>query len=84
MMMNRDDVKEKVNRFLIEELEIEEYKLSEDASLKEQVGIDSLDYVDIIAFVGKTFGLKIDKEELKDVSTLGQFYDYIKNRLCNV
>ena len=79
--MQREEVVNTVNRFLVEEIEIEENLLKEDALLKENLGIDSLDFVDIVVIVEKNFGFKIKPEEMKDVKTLGQFYDYITTKV---
>lgn len=78
--MTIEEVKEKINSFLIDELEIEPSKVYPSARLKEDVGIDSLDYVDIVAFVTRNFGFKIDKAEMKDVLTLQQFYEFVGSR----
>lgn len=78
--MKREEVIQKVNDFLINEIEIDESKLNENARLKEDIGIDSLDFVDIVVIVEKHFGFKIKPEEMQDVKTLGQFYDYIENK----
>ncbi|MBO7587090.1 MAG: acyl carrier protein [Bacteroidales bacterium] len=80
--MNRAEIEENINRFLIEELEVEEEKLKPEARLKEDLGIDSLDFVDIVVIVDKLFGFKIKPEEMKTVKTLSQFYDYIENKLA--
>lgn len=79
--MNRSEIIEKVNEFLIEELEIDEEKIFPEARLKEDIGIDSLDYIDIVVIVHHVFGFKIQSGELKDVVTLNQFYDYIESKL---
>lgn len=79
--MDRKEIVERVNAFLIDEFEIEEEKLQEDADLKKDVGIDSLDYVDIVVSVKREFGFKIQNGELTDVKTLRQFYDYIAEKL---
>lgn len=75
--MTREEVIQKVNTFLIEEIEIEENLLKEDALLKEDLGIDSLDFVDIVVIVERYFGFKIKPEEMSNVRTLSQFYDYV-------
>lgn len=80
--MNRAEIEENINRFLIEELEVDEEKLKPEARLKEDLGIDSLDFVDIVVIVDKLFGFKIKPEEMKTVKTLSQFYDYIENELA--
>ena len=79
--MQREEVIKTVNHFLVEEIEIEEGLLTEGALLKEDLGIDSLDFVDIVVIVEKNFGFKIKPEEMKDVKTLGQFYDYIMSKV---
>ncbi len=79
--MQKEEVIKTVNEFLVEEIEIEENLLKEDALLKEGLGIDSLDFVDIVVIVEKKFGFKIKPEEMKEVRTLGQFYDYILSKV---
>ena len=72
--MTRTEIEEKVRDFLIEDLEIEEENIFPDARLKEDMGIDSLDYVDIVVIVEKNFGFKIVPQEMASVKTLSQFY----------
>lgn len=79
--MTREEIEEKVKGFMIEELELEEDALVAEALLKEDLGIDSLDYVDIVVIVDKIFGFKIKPEEMTDVKTLGQFCDYIESKV---
>lgn len=79
--MERKEIEEKVRDFLIEDLEVEEEKIVPDARLKEDVGIDSLDFVDIVVIVEKNFGFKIKPEEMVGVITLNDFYDYIDKKL---
>ena len=79
--MTRQDIEEKVKFFLIEDLEIDEDKITSDAKLKDDIGIDSLDYVDIVVIVNKLFGFKIKPEEMQDVETFSQFCDYIEKNM---
>ena len=76
--MERTEIEEKVREFLIDDLEIDEEKIAADAQLKEDLGIDSLDFVDIVVIVEKKFGFKIKPEEMANVKTLSQFVDYIE------
>jgi acyl carrier protein len=79
--MTRQEIEEKVRAFLIDDLEIDEEKISDDAKLKEDMGIDSLDFVDIVVIVEKNFGFKIKPEEMTGVTTLRQFCDYIESKV---
>ncbi|HBY17303.1 MAG TPA: acyl carrier protein [Porphyromonadaceae bacterium] len=79
--MNRTEIENKVRDFLIEDLEVDEEKIYPDARLKEDVGIDSLDFVDIVVIVEKNFGFKIKPEEMAGVATLDDFYSYIESKV---
>jgi acyl carrier protein len=80
--MSREEIEEKVNAFLVDDLEIDEENIFPEAKLKEDMGIDSLDYVDIVVIVEKTFGFKIVPQEMTNVKTLSQFYDYIESKVA--
>ncbi len=80
--MTRQEIEQKVRKFLIDDLEIDEDKIKDDARLKADLGIDSLDLVDIVVIVEKNFGFKIKPEEMKGVLTLKDFCDYIEKKLC--
>ena len=79
--MSRQEIEEKVREFLIEDLEIDEEKIVPEGKLKDDLGIDSLDFVDIVVIVEKKFGFKIKPEEMADVKTFSQFCDYIETKV---
>jgi len=79
--MTREEVVAAVNKFLIEEIEIEANLINDNALLKDDLGIDSLDFVDIVVIVERNFGFKIKPEEMKDIRSLSQFYDYIESKV---
>jgi len=81
--MERKEIEAKVNAFLVEEMEIEAENIRDEALLKEDVGLDSLDYVDIVVIVEKIFGFKIKTEEMAEVKTMKNFYDYIEKKTKN-
>ena len=78
--MDRQEIEAKVKEFLIEDLEIDEEKIQPEARLKEDIGIDSLDFVDIVVIVAKKFGFKIKTAEMANVKTFSQFCDYIEQK----
>ena len=79
--MTRTEIEEKVKAFLIDDLEIDEEKITNNALLKDDMGIDSLDFVVIVVIVEKNFGFMIKPEEMTDVKTLSQFCDYIESKV---
>ena len=78
--MERIEIESKVNTFLIEEMEIEADLIHDDARLKEGLGLDSLDFVDIVVIIEKTFGFKIKPEDMSNVRTVREFYDFIASK----
>ena len=75
--MENKEVIIKVNDFLIDEFELEESQLVPEASLKDTLEIDSLDYVDLVVIIEKNFGFKVKGEDFAGIKTLQDFYDYI-------
>ena len=80
--MDINAINEKVDAFLVDELEIEPDKISDDARLKEDLGIDSLEVVDVIVLVEEEFGFKMRPEQFRDLKTYGQFCQFIYDRLA--
>jgi acyl carrier protein len=79
--MTKQEIIEKIDHFLIEEMEIDGEKVTPASDMRQDMGIDSLDYVDIAAFVKKTFGFKIQSEDFEKIRTLGEFYEFLDSKL---
>lgn len=79
--MHKDEIIRKINQLLIDEIEIEETQINPAADLKKDLGIDSLDFVDLFVIVENNFGFKMKAEEMADVKSLQDFYSYIINRI---
>jgi acyl carrier protein len=79
--MTRTEIEKIVRDFLIEEIEVDEKAIVPEALLKDDLGIDSLDFVDIVVIVERHFGFKIKAEEMAEVQTLARFYDYIESKV---
>lgn len=79
--MERNEIKEVVVEFLIEEFEIDKDVITDDAHLINDLGLESLDFVDIVVIIEKEFGFKVQREEMKDIRVLKDLYDYIEKNL---
>ena len=80
--MDRQEIEAKVKEFLVDDLELDESKITPDARLKEDIGIDSLDFVDIVVIVEKKFGFKIKTEDMAKIKTFSQFCEYIESKIA--
>lgn len=79
--MNYEEITQKINHFLIEDFEVEPHVITPDATLKETLDLDSLDYIDLIVAIENNFGLKVKPEDFQTMISIKDFYDYIYNRL---
>ena len=79
--MNRQEIENAVKQFLVEDLELDAENIKPEARLKEDIGIDSLDFVDIVVIVEERFGFRIKPEEMKEIKTYDEFCDYIDKRM---
>jgi acyl carrier protein len=65
----------KVNELMQEGFEIPTEKLLPTATVFEDLGLDSLDAVDMLVNLEDKFGIKVDVERLKTVRTLQDIYN---------
>jgi acyl carrier protein len=79
--MKKEEIITKIDDFLIDEFELEEDQINPDALLKDDLDIGSLDFVDIAVIIEKEFGFKINAEEMANIRTLDDLYNYIFERV---
>ena len=70
-----------LNSVLEEEFEIDASLLKPEALLYQEIGLDSLDAVDLIVMVEKELGVRIEEEDAKALRTLNDVYTVINNLL---
>jgi acyl carrier protein len=76
--MNNDAIAEIVNAALIEEFELDPERISPQAHIRDDLGLDSLDIVDMVIVLEKAFHFKLlNKEPLTKIQTLGDVYAFI-------
>ncbi len=80
-MMTKETIIEKINDFLIDDFEVEEEELVPAANLKDAIGLDSLDFVDLVVAVESNFGVKLVGEDFVNIITLQDFYNLIERKL---
>ena len=76
--MNVEDIKQIVDRMLIEEFEIEPEEIHPEAHLRDDLDLDSLDAVDMIVYFEKKYGIKIEPESAQKIRTIGHIYEFIQ------
>lgn len=75
------DVSKKVAQILVEKLGIAESEITADANLVKDLGIDSLDYAEIVMDFEQTFDIKIPDDDAEKLGTVGSAVQYIEEKL---
>jgi acyl carrier protein len=79
--MDKTNIIEKINSFLIEDFEVDPGKITPEANLRETLGLDSLDYIDLVVVIESNFGFKVKPEDFISIVTFENFYDYVTKRM---
>jgi len=76
--MSKQEIVDKTNKVFEEAFEIEPGRLKPDAHIFTDLGLDSLDIVDLVVELQKAFGVKIrDEQDVREIRTLQDIYDFI-------
>ena len=76
--MTEQEIIDKTNKVFEESFEIEAERLVPEANIFVDLGLDSLDIVDLIVALQSSFGVKIRNEEkVRDIRTLQDLYRFI-------
>jgi acyl carrier protein len=79
--MNKEEIVGKINAFLVDEFEVDEEEIQPESNLKDTLGLDSLDYVDLVVSVESNFGVKLVEADFVGIASFQSFYDLIENKL---
>lgn len=78
--MTRNEIIERARTVLAEEFEIDVDTITPDASLKDTLGLDSLDLVDVVVLVQQNFGITLTGPDFVEVKTFADFYELLEKR----
>ncbi len=80
--MTRDLVIQKIHQIFVQGFEVESGLLSAQAKLGDDLGLDSLDAVDLVVALETEFGCRIPEETARSMETLQHIYDYVDGYLA--
>lgn len=79
MAMSRDEIFDEIKEVLIDALGLDDDEVSESATLMGDLGAESIDFLDIVFRLEKSFGIKIPREELFPAESLMNNPEYVSN-----
>ena len=78
MAMTKDEVLDKVREVLVAALGVDDDEVTLEATLKDDLGAESIDFLDILFRLEKTFGIKIEQAEFTQSEVL-ENPDFVKD-----
>ena len=79
--MSSDEIFEKVKAIIVEQLQVNEDAVTQEASFIDDLGADSLDLVELIMALEEEFDTEIPDADAEKVVTVGDVVDYIKDHV---
>lgn len=69
---------DKVKEIIVDQLDVDEDKVTMEASIIDDLGADSLDIVDMVMTLEEEFDVKISDDEVENVKTVGDIVKIIE------
>jgi acyl carrier protein len=76
--LNADKAIQIVDQTLVNEFELEPSKVHPHARMREDLGLDSLDAVDLIVALEKALRVQIPETVAREMRTVGDVHEYIR------
>jgi acyl carrier protein len=77
-LSREEDIFNQVKEILIAEMGIDPEHIGRDSNLVNDLGMDSLDSIEVLCELEERFGLEIPDEVAEKLITVGQIVEYIK------
>ena len=79
--MSKEEIIRITTDILVEEFEVDANVIQPEANFRESLGLDSLDYVDLVVIIESNFGVKLVEADFKPIVTFNDFYMTLKNKI---
>ena len=72
---------DKIKEIMVDTLACDEEKITPEASITDDLGIDSLDSVEIVLELESAYDIKIEDEEIQNLKTVGDIMKLVESKL---
>jgi acyl carrier protein len=79
--MQKIDIESKLNEMLVKNFKIEPADLQENKSFDEDLGMDSLDMVNLLVAIKKELGIDIQTAQAVEIKTIGELTSYLASQM---
>ena len=71
---------DKVKSIIVDQLDVDEDKVTLNANIQDDLGADSLDIVDLVMSFEDEFDLEIPDDQVENIKTVGDVVKYIEEK----
>lgn len=75
-----DELFDKLKKLIAEKLEVEEAKITPEASFRQDLGADSLDTYELVYAIEEEMGVTIPDEKANEFETVGDALNFLKSQ----
>jgi acyl carrier protein len=79
--MEHEEIFDKVKEVIVDQLNVEEDDVTEDAAFVDDLGADSLDIVELVMALEEQFGISIPDEQAEKIRTVGDAVSFISENV---
>ena len=80
--MTRQELREELAGIIENDVGVRHDDLQDETSIREGLGLDSVDVVSVISQMERKFKIRIDQDELVAMTTVGQFLDVVQTKIA--
>lgn len=79
--MEHEEIFDKVKDVIVDQLNVEEDDVTEDAAFVDDLGADSLDIVELVMALEEQFGISIPDEQAEKIKTVSDAVSFIAENI---
>jgi len=76
-----ENINQKITQILVDKMGIAKTEVTEDANFTKDLGIDSLDYAELVMEFEQAFDIRIPDTDAEELQTINQAINYIKGKM---
>ncbi|HAL93562.1 MAG TPA: acyl carrier protein [Rectinema sp.] len=79
--MDEQELFEKIKKIIADKLEVDESKITMDASFRQDLGADSLDTYELVYGIEEELSIQIPDEKANEFETVKDAFEFIKTQV---
>ncbi|NOZ91623.1 MAG: hypothetical protein GXO60_10115 [Epsilonproteobacteria bacterium] len=79
--MSEQEIFDKIKEVLINDFEVEEQLIKKETSFYDDMGLDSLDAIDLIVSLNNIYNIEVDNKDIEEIRNIEQLIEVVQKNL---